>query len=120
MKSTALAALSDALLTACAPHAWNKAQATGFNALRNMIATECAPLMVGPMPIMANYQAPHYALDQYDQWSDQASRPHYKKNSPETCAENIGNFFPGERTAQSTRCLISKLPPAAERPASPR
>lgn len=112
MKTTALAALGAALLAACAPDAWNNRQATGFNAFQNQIATECAPLMVGPMLITANYQAPNYLAGQYDQWLDQTSRLYYKKISPETYAENIGNFFPGERTAQSTRCVLSKLPPA--------
>jgi len=72
------------------------------------------------MVITRNYQAPNYATAQYGVWLDQTSNLYYKRISPETYIENINNYFPGERTAVATKCLVSKLPPEAERPSAPR
>ncbi|MBN8508961.1 MAG: hypothetical protein J0L57_10150 [Burkholderiales bacterium] len=109
-----------AVLAGCAPDQFSNVKATGFNAFVDQAADECAPLQVGPMVITRNYYPPNYAEAQYGVWLDQTSNLYYKRQSPEAYIENIGNLFPGERTAVATRCLVSKLPPPEQRPSAPR
>lgn len=119
MRKKLFAAICAALVAGCAPDSMSSMKATGFNAFVDRVAVECAPLQVGEMLITPNYQVPNYALNDYDQWFDQTSRLYYKRISPQTYVNNIGNFFPGERTARSTQCLVSKLPPPEARPNAP-
>ena len=114
------AALAAAGLAGCAPDQFSNYKATGFNAFVDKAAVECAPLQVGPMVITPNYQAPNYADAQYGVWLDQTSNLYYKRISVAAYVENIGNLFPGERTARATQCLVSKLPPPEQRPTAPR
>jgi len=109
-----------ALSTGCAPDQFSNYKATGFNGFVDMASVQCAPLQVGPMVITTNFQPPNYATAQYGVWLDQTSNLYYKRQSPEAYVQNINNLFPGERTAVATRCLVSKLPPPAERPSAPR
>jgi hypothetical protein len=109
-----------AALAGCAPDQFSNVKATGFNAFVDQAADECAPLQVGPMVITRNYYPPNYAEAQYGVWLDQTSNLYYKRQSPEAYLENIGNLFPGERTAVAARCLVSKLPPPEQRPSAPR
>jgi hypothetical protein len=109
-----------ALSAGCAPDQFSNYQATGFNAFVDTAAVECAPLQVGPMVITRNYEPPNYAAGQYGVWLDQTSNLYYKRITPEAYIQNINNLFPGERTAVAARCLVSKLPPAQQRPSAPR
>jgi hypothetical protein len=106
-------------LAGCAPDQFSNYRATGFDGFVDMAARECAPLQVGPMVITPNYEPPNYATAQYGVWLDQTSNLYYKRISPETYVQNINNYFPGERTAVATRCLVSKLPPPEQRPSAP-
>jgi len=120
MRKTTLAALGAVVLVGCAPDQFSNYKATGFNGFVDMASVECAPLQVGPMVITKNYEPPNYATGQYGVWLDQTSNLYYKRITPEAYIENINNLFPGERTARATQCLVSKLPPPAERPSAPR
>jgi len=120
MSRLATLVLSTTVLTGCAADQFSNYKATGFNGFVDMASEQCAPLQVGPMVITRNFQPPNYATAQYGVWLDQTSNLYYQRISPETYIENINNYFPGERTAVATKCLVSKLPPAAERPTAPR
>jgi hypothetical protein len=119
MCKTALATLGACMLVGCAPDQFSNYKATGFNGFVDTASVECAPLQVGPMVITRNFQPPNYATAQYGVWLDQTSNLYYKRITPETYIENINNYFPGERTAVATKCLVSKLPPPGERPSAP-
>lgn len=118
-KATTIAALSAALLAGCAPDAWQNVKATGFDGFVNQMTVDCAPLVVGSQVITANYEAPNYAIDLYDQWFDATSRLYYKKTTPQTYLNDIYNYFGDPKTQASAQCLVSKLPPAEQRPSAP-
>jgi hypothetical protein len=107
-------------LAGCAPDPFSNIEATGFNALVNQAAEQCAPLQVGPMAITRNDDPPNYAAAQCGVWLDRTSNLYSERQSPEAYIQNIGNLFPGERTAVATRCPVSKLPPPEQRPNAPR
>ena len=119
MKTIAMAALAASVLAGCAPDAWQNVKATGFNGFVNQMTVDCAPLVVGSQVITANYEAPNYALDLYDQWFDATSRLYYKKITPQTYLNDIYNYFGDARTQASAQCLVSKLPPPEQRPDAP-
>jgi len=119
MRSIATTALAAALLAGCAPDAMQNIKATGFNGFVNQVTVDCAPLVVGSQVITANYTAPNYALDLYDQWLDATSRLYYKKSTPQTYLDDIYNYFGDARTQASAQCLVSKLPPPEQRPDAP-
>lgn len=108
------------VLAGCAPDQFTNYKASGLNGFVDQAAVECAPLQVGPMVITPNYTAPNYAAAQFGVWWDQTSNLYYKRQTPEQYLENVGNLFPGERTATAMRCLVSKLPPPDQRPSAPR
>jgi hypothetical protein len=114
-----MAAMTASLLAGCAPDAWQNVKATGFNGFVNQMTVDCAPLVVGSQVITANYEAPNYALDLYDQWFDATSRLYYKKITPQTYLNDIYNYFGDARTQASAQCLVSKLPPPEQRPDAP-
>jgi hypothetical protein len=120
MRKSAIAALGVIVSAGCAPDQFSNYKATGFNAFVDGASVDCAPLQVGPMVITPNYTAPNYATAQYGVWLDQTSNLYYKRITPAAYIENINNLFPGERTARATQCLVSKLPPAEQRPSAPR
>jgi hypothetical protein len=107
------------LLGGCAPDAWQNVKATGFNGFLDQVAVDCAPLVVGSQVVTANYTAPNYAIDLYDQWFDATSRLYYKKTTEQAYLNDIYNYFGDARTQASARCLVSKLPPPEQRPAAP-
>jgi hypothetical protein len=109
-----------ALAAGCAPDQFSNYKATGFNGFVDTAAVECAPLQVGPMVITRNYEPPNYATAQYGVWLDQTSNLYYKRQTPEAYLQNINNLFPGELSAKSAQCLVSKLPPPEQRPSAPR
>jgi hypothetical protein len=119
MVRTAAVAVAMLALAGCAPDQFSNVRATGFNGFVDMASKECAPLQVGPMVITPYYEPPNYAAAQYGVWLDQTSNLYYKRITPAAYVENIGNLFPGERTAVATRCLVSKLPPPEQRPSAP-
>lgn len=119
MRRITTAALAAALLAGCAPDAWQNVKATGFNGFLNQVTVDCAPLVVGSQVITANYTAPDYALDLYDQWFDATSRLYYLKTTPQAYLNAIYNYFGDPRTQASAQCLVSKLPPAEQRPSAP-
>jgi hypothetical protein len=119
MSKSVTAALGAVLVVGCAPDAWTNIKATGFNAFLDQVATECAPLQVGPQVVTVNYQPPNYATDLYDQWFDATSRLYYKKTTPQTYLNDINNYFGDPRTQQSAQCVVSKLPPPEQRPNAP-
>lgn len=115
----AMAAVLAAALAGCAPDQFSNRRATGLNAFIDMASEQCAPLQVGPMVITPNFDPPNYATGQYGVWLDQTSNLYYKRITPAAYVNNIGNLFPGERTARATQCLVSKLPPPEQRPSAP-
>ena len=119
MKTIAMAALAASMLAGCAPDAWQNVKATGFNGFLNQVAVDCAPLVVGSQVVTVNYTAPDYALDLYDQWFDATSRLYYLKTTPQAYLNDIYNYFGDARTQASAQCLVSKLPPAEQRPSAP-
>lgn len=119
MRTIATAALAASLLAGCAPDAWQNVKATGLNGFINQMTVDCAPLVVGSQVITANYEAPNYAVDLYDQWFDATSRLYYQKTTPQAYLNDIYNYFGDPRTQASAQCLVSKLPPPEQRPAAP-
>ena len=119
MKTTSIAALWLALLAGCAPDAMDNLKATGFNGFIDRVSVDCAPLVVGSQVVTANYTAPDYALDLYDQWFDATSRLYYLRITPQAYLSEINNFFGDARTQASASCLVSKLPPAEQRSRAP-
>jgi hypothetical protein len=111
-----LAALA---LAGCAPDQFSNYRATGLNGFIDMASQQCAPLQVGPMVITPYFDPPNYVVAQYGTWLDLTSNLYYKRITPEAYIANMGNLFPGERTATATRCLVSKLPPPEQRPSAP-
>jgi hypothetical protein len=107
------------ILAACAPDQFSNRRAAGLNAFIDLASKECAPLQVGPMVITPYYDAPNYLVPRYGVWLDQTSNLYHKRISAQTYIDNIGNLFPGERTAVATQCLVSKLPPPEQRPTAP-
>lgn len=119
MRTPSIAVFLLALLGGCAPDAVDNLKATGFDGFLNRVSVDCAPLVVGSQVVTANYTAPDYALDLYDQWFDATSRLYYKRITPPAYLNEINNFFGDARTQASAQCLVSKLPPAEQRPNAP-
>src|SRR4029453_992842 len=100
-----------AVLSGCAPDAWNNVQATGYNAFLNKIATSCQPLMIGSRDM--SYKILHNDSSDdsnYNYFLDLTSQLYYGKTSPEAYRSGISGFLGGGAdTNRSLDCIMATL-----------
>jgi hypothetical protein len=118
----ALAALTMALLAACAPDAWvyNK-KASGFNGYLDTVTAQCQPLWIGQMQLTTfDASAAPGQGGNFDMLLDLSSRLYYNRMSPAAFRDAVRTQFMAEsdpRTNRSIDCMIAQLP--SDRPTNP-
>lgn len=110
-----------ALLTACAPDAWQSYKATGFNEYLDTVGTQCQPLWIGTTQ-MQSFSASAMPAQggKFDMLLDLTSRMYYNRITPAVFREAVQSQFLAvgdARTSRSIDCMIGLLPP--DRPRSP-
>lgn len=122
LRTHALAALSMALLAACAPDAWvyNK-KSSGFNDYLNTVTAQCQPLWIGQMQLTTfDASSTPGQGGNFDMLLDLTSRLYYHRMTPAAFREAVRTQFMAEsdpRTNRSIDCMIAQLP--SDRPTNP-
>lgn len=110
------AALSLALLAACAPDAWQNARATQFTAYLDTVTSRCQPLWIGST-LYTRLDGSIGDAGEFDQLLDLLSRLFYQRISVADFRTAMRGSGLDDRTAASVDCMIAQLP--ADRPRSP-
>ena len=99
-------------LAGCAPDSVTNAQATGYNAYLNTIATSCNPLMLGENNVSEWLQNQGVNNPNYSYFLDMTSRLYYGNISPAGYRDGITAFFGAStRNDASFACMFRNLPP---------
>jgi hypothetical protein len=98
--------------TGCAQDSVTNAQATGYNAFLNTIATNCNPLMLGDANVSEWIQNNGANNFNYSYFLDMTSKLYYGNISPAAYREGITGFLgPSSRNEASFACIFRNLPP---------
>lgn len=98
--------------TGCAQDSVTNAQATGYNAFLNTIATSCNPLMLGDANVSEWIQNNGANNFNYSYFLDMTSKLYYGNISPAAYREGITGFLgPSSRNEASFACIFRNLPP---------
>ena len=110
-----------AVLSACAPDAWQSSKATGFNQFLDTVGAQCQPLWIGSQQLpQISAQYAGASQSNFDAFLDYTSRLYYNRMSPadyRIAVQSIALSTSDSRTNRSIECIISKLPP--DRPSKP-
>lgn len=104
-----------AVLSACAPDAWQNSRATGFNQFLDTVGAQCQPLWIGSqqLPQISSQYAGAWQSN-FDMFLDNTSRLYYNRISPadyRIAVQSIALSTTDSRTNRSIECIIAKLPP---------
>jgi len=110
------AAFGLALITACAPDAWQNARATQFNAYLDTVTARCQPLWIGST-LYTRLDGSIGDAGEFDQLLDLLSRLFYQRISAADFRTALRGSELDDRTAASADCMIAQLP--SDRPRSP-
>ncbi len=115
------AAAAAAVLSACAPDAWQSYKAAGFNQFLDTVGAQCQPLWIGgqQLPQIDSQYAGAWQSN-FDVFLDNTSRLYYNRMSPadyRVAVQSIALTTSDSRTNRSIDCIIAKLP--TDRPSKP-
>ena len=122
MSTRRLAAVAAAaVLSACAPDAWQSYKATGFNQFLDTVGAQCQPLWIGSQQLpQIDSQYANAWQSNFDVFLDNTSRLYYSRMSPADyrgAVQSIALTTTDSRTNRSIDCIIAKLP--SDRPGKP-
>jgi hypothetical protein len=114
-------AAAAAVLSACAPDAWQSYKATGFNQFLDTVGAQCQPLWIGgqQLPQISSQYAGAWQSN-FDIFLDNTSQLYYKRMTPadyRVAVQSIALTTTDSRTNRSIDCIIAKLP--SDRPSKP-
>ncbi|MBB3015436.1 hypothetical protein FHX62_004121 [Cupriavidus alkaliphilus] len=114
----AAAAVSAAMLAACAPDSVRNLEARGFNAYLDSLQAACPNMVVGSSNISEWLRTSGSRDDDnYVYWLDQTSRLYYRRISPAQYRASVSAALGGKSDARALDCIVRNLP--ADRPTHP-
>lgn len=110
-----------AILSACAPDAWQSYKASGFNDYLNVIQAQCQPLWIGEMYLQTfDMSSAGGQQSNFSALLDNTSRLFYNRITPadfRVAVQSQAMTSTDARTNRSIDCMIAQLP--SDRPRSP-
>jgi hypothetical protein len=110
-----------AILSACAPDAWQSYKATGFNDYLNVVQAQCQPLWIGEMYLQTfDMSSAGGHQSNFSALLDNTSRLYYNRITPtdfRVAVQSQAMTSTDARTNRSIDCMIAQLP--SDRPRSP-